>query len=179
MATGDYVFFLLFIYFQVNTFIHCFVAAHQITSLYDLEAEICKNEGIQRFDELRLGPLSCYPLVVHYFSVNSESVEVFKISTEEIIGFLHTFMSKSKTKINVEEFLDFVAKEKSVAKKEKLGVRIQSLGYVSYLLNAVVISTITKRMPKKERPFLLLLFAPLSSRKFFSKEELLKLYCAS
>ncbi|KAI3440419.1 uncharacterized protein J3R85_003482 [Psidium guajava] len=47
---------------KINAFIHCFVETRRITSLYDLERAICKNEGIERFEELELGPFLRYPL---------------------------------------------------------------------------------------------------------------------
>lgn len=92
---------------------------------------ICENEGVEKFEELELGPLLRHPLVLHYFSVNSDVIEVLKITGEEIISFLWKFIYKCKYKeIKVEEFLDFIAKKRSVAGKEKLGIRVQSLGYV-------------------------------------------------
>ncbi|XP_052207754.1 protein NO VEIN isoform X2 [Diospyros lotus] len=112
---------------KINSFIHCFVGARRITSLYDLEVEICKTEGVHKFDELELGPLLRHPLVVHYFSVSSDVTEVFKITSKEIIYLLSEFMDVSDTRIYIEPFLDFIAKKKSVASKEKLGLRIQSL----------------------------------------------------
>jgi dihydroxyacetone kinase len=39
-------------------------------------------------------------------------------------------VDKSKKKITVEDFLDHLSEQKSVSGKEKLGVRVQSLGYV-------------------------------------------------
>lgn len=109
---------------------------------------ICKNEGVEQFEELELGPLLRHPLVLHYFSVKSDVTEVFKITTEEIISFLWKFVCKTYSKksrkdkaigkkkkdkaIGAEEFLDFIATKRSVADKEKLGVRVQSLGYVIF-----------------------------------------------
>ncbi|KAJ6836182.1 uncharacterized protein M6B38_326795 [Iris pallida] len=114
---------------KVNAFIHCFVGAQKIVSLHDLEVALCKNEGIERFEELGLGPLSRHPLSKHYFSIPSDSKVVFKISSDEIIASLNTFMDKShKQTIDAEGFLDFLAEQKSVSTKDKLGVRIQSLG---------------------------------------------------
>ncbi|RWW07926.1 hypothetical protein BHE74_00042549 [Ensete ventricosum] len=114
---------------KISAFIHCFLGARRITSLYDLEVAICKNEGVERFEELGLGPLLRHPLVEHYFSLASDVTDIFKITTEEIIDSLKTFMEKHKKTIMVEEFLDFLAEKKLVSSKEKLCVRIQSLGY--------------------------------------------------
>lgn len=125
---------------QVNAFVHCFVGVRRITSLYDLEVAICKNEGVDNFEELGLGPLLRHPLVIHYFSVRSDVTQVFKITSEEIIQLLSEFLdaSKSKAVVGVEELLDFIAKKRSVKCREWLGIRIQNLGYVmsysSYIL---------------------------------------------
>ncbi|KAJ7955389.1 Histidine kinase/DNA gyrase B [Quillaja saponaria] len=120
---------LMMIEGKVTAFIHCFVGVRRITSLYDLEVAICKNEGVDHFDELGLGPLLKYPLVIHYFSVHSEVTEVFKITSEEIIHFLCEFIDICEQKqIKVEEFLDFIAKKRSVKCRETLGLRVQNLG---------------------------------------------------
>ncbi|KAH7521674.1 hypothetical protein FEM48_Zijuj07G0058000 [Ziziphus jujuba var. spinosa] len=120
---------LIHIEAKINAFINCFVAVRRITSLYDLEVAICDNEAIGQFEELELGPFLRHPLVQHYFSVNLDTTEVFKITSEEIIALLNRFMYSSKNKdIKVDEFLDFICKKRSVSGKEKLGIRIQSLG---------------------------------------------------
>ncbi|KAM5569559.1 protein NO VEIN-like [Rosa sericea] len=114
---------------RINAFIHCFVGVRTITSLYDLEVAICKNEDIEQFEELGLGPLLRHPLVLQYFSVDSETTEVFKISSEEILHLLSRYLKKPKVKENsVEGFLDFIVTKRPVAGKEKLGIRIFSLG---------------------------------------------------
>ncbi|KAF3456594.1 hypothetical protein FNV43_RR01248 [Rhamnella rubrinervis] len=114
---------------KMNAFIHCFVAVRRITSLHDLEVAICNNEAIGKFEELELGPFLRHPLVQHYFSVNLDTTEVFKITSEEIITLLCEFMDTCKNKdIVVDEFLYFISEKRSVSGKEKLGIRIQSLG---------------------------------------------------
>ena len=115
----------------MNAFVHCFVGVRRITSLYDLKMAICRNEGVDDFEALGLGPLLRHPLVTHYFSVRPEVSEVFKITSEEIVKFLSEFLDASGSRdIKVEEFLDFIAKKQSVKCREWLGIRIQNLGYV-------------------------------------------------
>lgn len=116
---------------KINSFIHCFVGVRRITTLYELEKAICKDEGVGKFEELRLGPFLRHPLVLHYFSVNSEVTEVFKIKSEDIISFLSEFMDLdacSNKNITVEDFLDFISRKRSVTKREMLGIRVQNLG---------------------------------------------------
>ncbi|KAJ1293140.1 hypothetical protein BS78_01G045100 [Paspalum vaginatum] len=122
---------------KVNAFIHCYVAARKIVTAYDLEVEICKNEGVERFEELGLGPFLQHPLVAHYFSVPADLSMAPKLCSEEIINALLKCVDNSKKKMTVEDFLDYLAKQKSVSGKEKLGVRIQSLGLlISFLRQA-------------------------------------------
>lgn len=116
---------------QIAAFIHCFVAVLKVTTLYDLEVAICKNEGVGKFEELELGPLLKHPLIVHYFSVNPGVSEVFKITSEEIMSFVSEFMDRNGgTAVKIDELLNFIAEKKSAGSRENLGVRIQSLGYV-------------------------------------------------
>ncbi|CAL4936546.1 unnamed protein product [Urochloa decumbens] len=122
---------------KVNAFIHCYVAARKIVTVFDLEVEICKNEGVVQFEELGLGPFLQHPLVGHYFAVPSDLSMVPKLSSDEIINVLQKFVDNSKKKITVEDFLNYLSEQKSVSGKEKLGVRIQSLGlHISFLRQA-------------------------------------------
>ncbi|CAM0876996.1 unnamed protein product [Alopecurus aequalis] len=122
---------------KVNTFIHCYVAARKIVSVHDLEVEICKNEGVAQFEELGLGPFLQHPLVAHYFLVSADVSKVPKLSSEEIIKWLQKFIDNPKEKVTAENFLEYLADQKSVPGKEKLGVRVQSLGlHISFLRQA-------------------------------------------
>ncbi|KAH9620786.1 hypothetical protein KSS87_018166 [Heliosperma pusillum] len=113
----------------INAFIHCHVAAHRITSLFDLQEALCKNEGVEKFEELELGPFLMQPLVNHYFSIISNGIdEVYEITTEKIVSHLALYLHRKPRDANIEEFLEFIAKKCKVTSKEKLGVRIQSLG---------------------------------------------------
>ncbi|PWA52322.1 hypothetical protein CTI12_AA456010 [Artemisia annua] len=140
---------------KINTFINCFVEVWEIITLYDLETAICKNEGVNQYEELELGPLIRHPLVIHYFRVSSDSTGVFRISREEIINSLIEFVDTHQgVKVTVEKLLDFIAKKRSVDSKEKLHVRIQSLRlHLSFINQArpSEISTLNKRfLSKKE-----------------------------
>ncbi|XP_071721673.1 LOW QUALITY PROTEIN: protein NO VEIN-like [Rutidosis leptorrhynchoides] len=120
---------------RINAFIHCFIAVQSITSLFDLEEAIRKNEGAKHYHELELGPFLRHPLVLHYFPLNSDDTDVIKITSEEIITYLCEFMdTREKREIKTDEFLDFIAKKKCVMGKEKLGIRIQTLGKLNGLL---------------------------------------------
>ncbi|XP_076948185.1 protein NO VEIN-like [Bidens hawaiensis] len=129
---------LMLIEGKINAFINCFVGVWKITTLSDLETAICKNEGVQQFEELELGPLLRHPLVNHYFCVSSDSTGVFRISSQEILNFLVEFMDTHKgEEVKADELLDFIAEKRSVDSKEKLHVRIQSLGlHISLILKA-------------------------------------------
>lgn len=110
----------------------------KITSLYDLELAICENEGVQTFEELEFGPLVRHPLVLHYFQVSPDIKEAFRIRSEELVTHLHEFLCAHPYKeVKVDKFLDYIAEKRSLPCKEKLTVRIQSLGYVFLNLRCI------------------------------------------
>ncbi|KFK36266.1 hypothetical protein AALP_AA4G099800 [Arabis alpina] len=123
---------------KINAFIHCFVGARRIVTLHDLEMAICRNEFVDSFDDLEMGPLLQHPLVLLYFPSISSSTGPVKITSEEIISFLDIYLNTYDIDdVKLDEFLNFVAEKKSVINKEKLGVRIQSLRmYVSFIQDA-------------------------------------------
>ncbi|GKU97667.1 hypothetical protein SLEP1_g10782 [Rubroshorea leprosula] len=123
---------------RINAFIHCFLGVRTITTLYDLEMAICKNESIKKFEELELGPYLRHPLILQYFLPSFDVSMVVKITCEDVIACLCEFMKTHKKKrIQVGDFLEFVAMKHSVMGKEKLGVRIQNLGmYISFIREA-------------------------------------------
>ncbi|KAK9665674.1 hypothetical protein RND81_14G128100 [Saponaria officinalis] len=119
---------LLLIEGKINAFIHCHVGAQRITTLYDLQEALCKNEGVDKFEDLELGPFLRQPLVVHYFSISNDVDEVYEITPQEVVSNLSFYIIRKHSDIKIEEFLEFIAKKCKVTSKEKLGVRIQSLG---------------------------------------------------
>lgn len=103
-------------------------------TLHDLEMAICRNEFVDSFEDLELGPLLQHPLVLLYFPSISSSTSPVKITSEEIISFLDSYLNTYDIDdVKLDEFLYFVAENKSVTNKEKLGVRIQSLRYDIYM----------------------------------------------
>ncbi|KAI3980366.1 hypothetical protein MKX01_003905 [Papaver californicum] len=123
---------------RVNSFIHCFIRARRFASVYDLEIAICKNEGIEKFEGLKLGPLIKHPLVLHYFSVPSDVKQVHKITSEKIVDHLVEFIDSCEGKgIKQKRFLKFLASKEAVAESDRLGVRIPHLKiYVTYIQDA-------------------------------------------
>ncbi|KAK1566902.1 hypothetical protein Q3G72_005798 [Acer saccharum] len=139
---------------RINAFIHCFVAARKIKTLYDLEEAICKNESIGTFEELELGPFLRHQLVMQYFSVNSDVTEVVKITNNDVIIFLCEYLDthKEKKKIKIDEFLDFIANKRSLASKEKLGVRINNLSmHIKFIREARISEDFFEKKKGKRR----------------------------
>lgn len=118
-----------FAFVQVNAFIHCFISVRRMTSLYDLNNELCKNEGVEKFEELGLGNLLRHPLIQQYFSIPPDATEICQITIDNLLSSLSTFIYKYKGReIPVEEFLESLLKKHPVARKEYLGVRVTNFG---------------------------------------------------
>ncbi|XP_010673417.2 protein NO VEIN [Beta vulgaris subsp. vulgaris] len=149
---------------KINAFIRCYVAAHKIITVFDLQEALCKNEGIQKFEELQLGPFIRHPLVMHYFALTKDVDQVYNISTEEVVNHLSLFLCKKYDKVQIEDFVQFLANHYKVKNPLLLGLRIKSLGmHIGFLQKArkaesIVLKNIAKAMeerldkPKKKRP---------------------------
>ncbi|XP_020529013.1 uncharacterized protein LOC18443902 isoform X1 [Amborella trichopoda] len=129
---------LIFMEGKVNAFIHCFVGVRRITTLYELNSEVCKSEGLDNFEDLTLGPLLQNPLVRDYFSVASDVMEFPKITSQDIISHLSDFMNICKDDdIQVKGFLAFLARKLAFKDPAKLCIRIESLGmHLKYIREA-------------------------------------------
>jgi hypothetical protein len=59
---------IIYYFFQVNTFIHCYVAARKTVIVFDLEVGICKNEGLcnLKSKDWDLSFRLQHPRVAHY-----------------------------------------------------------------------------------------------------------------
>lgn len=69
----------------------------KITTLSNLEMAICKNEGVQQFEELELGPLISHPFNEVVTSVNQEKTQLgITIEQEEKPNEVVTSVNKKK-----------------------------------------------------------------------------------
>ncbi|KAI3925956.1 hypothetical protein MKW98_028092 [Papaver atlanticum] len=133
---------------RVNSYMDCFVLARRFTSVYDLEIAICKSEGIEKFEGLKLGPLLKHPVVLQYFSVPPDVKQVHKITSETIVTnfveFVHSCDGEVSPEVNKitsvkkKKFLQFLASKEAVAHPARLGVRIPQYvkPYVNYIRDA-------------------------------------------
>jgi hypothetical protein len=107
------------------------VATRGIVTLYELEVEICKNEGVGQFENLRLGPFIRHPIITRYFSLPLDRQKPVKIVTEDVITSLGEILDKpNRSVVMLDELLTYIAKKKKVDRAEKLGIRIKDLGCV-------------------------------------------------
>ncbi|KAI4303899.1 hypothetical protein MLD38_039480 [Melastoma candidum] len=177
---------------KINSFIHCFVGARFISTVYELEVAIRKNEAVKKFEDLEMGPLMRHQLVLHYFSVEPGATDALKLTTENIVYYLIEYLGEDVEKeVLVEDFLEYIMKRKSVSSKEKLAVRIQNLGlHVAFIKEARRLEvvglqefSVKEKNVRKRRPLLSFLkkqtdgrFAELSERvKSFS--DMHKKFC--
>ncbi|BFI30056.1 hypothetical protein AXG93_2528s1220 [Marchantia polymorpha subsp. ruderalis] len=114
---------------KVNAFIHSHVAGKKITTLYDLSVDLTRDEGVKEFEDLGLGPLLCHPLVGHYFTP-PVGAEVHKITAGEVIQLLSDYIGNlgKDTRVQIDNFLSFIQKERSLPSPQHLCIKIQSLG---------------------------------------------------
>lgn len=108
------------------------MAGKKITTLYDLSVDLTRDEGVKEFEDLGLGPLLCHPLVGHYFTP-PVGAEVHKITAGEVIQLLSDYIGNlgKDTRVQIDNFLSFIQKERSLPSPQHLCIKIQSLGYLT------------------------------------------------
>nr|XP_023686990.1 uncharacterized protein LOC111853852 isoform X2 [Paramormyrops kingsleyae] len=124
---------------EVDMFIKSAEAVQSICTLYEMGQALAGLKNKKRFEELNLGPLCRIPLIRRIFQVDATTRDddIVTIETVDILKNLRDFMRRrSKSKIDLVEFLKHLADQYNCDSPYKLGIRIQGLG--------LPISTLTK-----------------------------------
>eukprot|EP00252_Welwitschia_mirabilis_P009867 TRINITY_DN2277_c0_g1_i3.p1 TRINITY_DN2277_c0_g1~~TRINITY_DN2277_c0_g1_i3.p1 ORF type:complete len:327 (+),score=46.81 TRINITY_DN2277_c0_g1_i3:186-1166(+) len=154
---------------KINAFIHCYVGSIRIATLWELNKEICKQEGVSRFEDLGLGQLLGQPIIDHYFAPATDATDVFKISVKQVVSHLYDFLDINEgSDIILEEFLSYMCKKEAVPSPAHLCIRIQSLRrYVGFL----------RRAKKAEKEHILKMQSELEKNLLLKKKEERHLQC--
>ncbi|XP_065060085.1 uncharacterized protein LOC135687459 [Rhopilema esculentum] len=113
---------------KVLCLIHSYCTAATIGTLHDLRDFICVVEKKDSFEELRLGPLEKFPLVLFHFQFPPD-VEIRKLTVVQVMKHLwHYSGTEGKgKKIEIVKFLEYVAKKSGIDSVLETGVIINSI----------------------------------------------------
>ena len=115
---------------RIEELIKLFCIMSPLTSLYELEQALVASEGVHSFEELCLGPIVKHPLVQQYFRPPKDIQKVPEISLYVIMSNLQQCLHRSirdrNSKLQLDEFLEFMQKSHSLPSKEHLCVKISS-----------------------------------------------------
>uniref|UniRef100_A0A3B3RWP0 Wu:fj29h11 n=1 Tax=Paramormyrops kingsleyae TaxID=1676925 RepID=A0A3B3RWP0_9TELE len=122
---------------EVDMFIKSAEAVQSICTLYEMGQALAGLKNKKRFEELNLGPLCRIPLIRRIFQVDATTRDddIVTIETVDILK-VSDVPRRSKSKIDLVEFLKHLADQYNCDSPYKLGIRIQGLG--------LPISTLTK-----------------------------------
>ncbi|XP_069563541.1 uncharacterized protein [Brachyistius frenatus] len=130
---------LLYIMREINMFIECTEAVTSISTLYELGQSLAGLKDKKHYEELNLGPLCKLPLIHRMFKIdsNTKDDDIHQIETVDILKQLRNFRRKqSKVKVDLAEFMKYLADHYNCQSPYELGIRIHSVG--------LPISTLTK-----------------------------------
>ncbi|XP_053540833.1 uncharacterized protein wu:fj29h11 isoform X2 [Ictalurus punctatus] len=116
---------------EINLFIQSIEVTCSMCTLYELGQGIAGMKNKKRFEELHLGPLCKIPLVHRLFTIdsNTKDDDIHQIETVDLLRSLRNFRKKhSKQKVDLAEFMQYLADQYSCESPYALGVRIQSVG---------------------------------------------------
>ncbi|XP_032900561.1 protein NO VEIN-like isoform X2 [Amblyraja radiata] len=116
---------------EIVTFIEAFEGIRCICTLYELSQCLAALKNKKNFEELNLGPLCKHPHVHRIFKVppSMKDEDIFEIETVDILQSLNTYRrSKRGCKIDLAEFIKYLADGYHCDSPYDLGIRITSIG---------------------------------------------------
>ncbi|XP_074518878.1 uncharacterized protein LOC141784855 isoform X2 [Halichoeres trimaculatus] len=125
---------------EINMFIECTEAVMSICTLYELGRSLASLKNKKHYEELNLGPLCKLPLVHRMFKIdsNTKDDDIRQIQTVDVLKHLRVFRrQQTKPKVDLAEFMKFLADHYSCDSPYELGIRIHSVGLPISTLNKV------------------------------------------
>ncbi|XP_029978405.1 protein NO VEIN isoform X2 [Sphaeramia orbicularis] len=116
---------------EVNMFLESTEAVSSICTLYELGRSLAALKDKKRYEELNLGPLCKLPLVHRMFKIdsNTKDDDIHQIETVDILKQLRIFRRKqTKVKVDLAEFMKYLADHYNCESPYELGIRIHSVG---------------------------------------------------
>ncbi|KPP78089.1 hypothetical protein Z043_102444 [Scleropages formosus] len=118
-----------------------FEAVSAVCTLYELGLALAGLKNKKRFEELNLGPLCKIPRIHRMFKVDGSmrDEDIRTIETVDILRSLRVFRKRfSRQKVDLAEFLKYLADQYNCESPYELGIRIQGLGLpISTLQKAI------------------------------------------
>ncbi|XP_041670873.1 protein NO VEIN isoform X2 [Cheilinus undulatus] len=122
---------LQYIMREINMFIECTETVTSICTLYELGQSLAGLKDKKHYEELNLGPLCKLPLVHRMFKIdsNTKDDDIRQIQTIDILKQLRVFRRQvSKPKVDLAEFMKYLADHYNCDSPYELGIRIHSIG---------------------------------------------------
>ncbi|XP_035259283.1 protein NO VEIN isoform X1 [Anguilla anguilla] len=126
---------------EVNLYIQSVEAVQTVCTLYELGQCLASLKNMKRFEELNLGPLCKIPLVHKMFQVdcNTKDDDITQIETVDIIRSLRDYKRKQRAeRVDLADFLKYLADQYNCESPYNLGVRINSIGLAISTLHKAV-----------------------------------------
>ncbi|KAM8729268.1 uncharacterized protein AB9X84_026582 isoform 1-T2 [Acanthopagrus schlegelii] len=124
---------------EINMFIESAGTVTSICTLYELGQSLAGLKDKKHYEELNLGPLCKLPLIHRMFKIdsNTKDDDIHQIETVDILKQLRIFRrQQSKPKVDLAEFMKYLADHYNCESPYELGIRIHSI--------ALPISTLMK-----------------------------------
>ncbi|XP_061912312.1 uncharacterized protein wu:fj29h11 [Entelurus aequoreus] len=116
---------------EIKIFIQSVESTTSISTLYDLGKSLASLKNKKRYEELNLGPLCKQPLIHRMFKIdcNTKDDDIPQIEAVDILKQLRTFRRKcNQPRIDLAEFMKYLADHYNCESPYELGIRIHSLG---------------------------------------------------
>ena len=126
---------------KINAYIYAFVKTRSMCTLYELRE--CLREFVpnkEDFSKLKLGPIQRFPVVFEQFRFPPDQEIIPEIHSTDLLEHFRNYMSKKNlwtSRLELEDFMNYLVEVFSADNAYYLGVRIRSLplaAQVSYVV---------------------------------------------
>jgi hypothetical protein len=119
---------------DVTFYMHCFEQIFNLCTLNDLEPLLAKFLNVEKYEDVRLGPLDKNPEIQRIFNYQpvKRDQAIPPITTGEVIGRFMDFQKKHRHQRSFpfEDFLDELVKIYELQSREELGIFCRSFPYL-------------------------------------------------
>ena len=116
---------------SINAFVACSERLLSFITLFELENMIARNCERKAFSELYVGPLYKNEVVQKIFNLPPDFQVILQITFGDLFTKLEKYLTEFRLwdkKVDKEKFIEYMMKEYDVDNKEKLGIKIVSIG---------------------------------------------------
>ncbi|DBA85049.1 TPA: hypothetical protein ACH3X2_005780 [Trebouxia sp. C0005] len=111
---------------KVYNFTSTFLSTRPVTTLYDLQQQLCLALKVSDFSHLELGPLLRNPVIIQSFKPPADRVEVPKVTLSDVVNAVKHLLTHKNPQVQPHAVLQWLTRKFDVDMPRDLCVKVES-----------------------------------------------------